>query len=318
MVPACPARPRSSAQIRLCPAIASTTPGRRPQCFKDRALLDVDLEVTEQSPGRISRLVDPRRIEPERAKRVGHGDPGRVGPLQQSAIESAGGRQAAQKRSAITHAFFLAERDHVDAKRQATPAQGLHGRQAEQDPEHSVVLAGIGHGVQVRADRKDRPLRSQPVVTADQVAGGIEPNAQAGLFHPLGQSPVQPAHRLAEKGARDPARFLREQRDLVATREHFGGQVDLGVGFLRSFNHQEVSLRNRGVVQKQVTARFNSMQSKTFRVSTEFRANEAEERCGAIRCRTRGSSWASGPRPDLLAGDFRRSRDRASGACLTS
>ena len=94
---------RPASQLGPDPALPGDRldhPGRRPQCFEDRPLLDVDLQVTEQSAGRIRRLIDPRRIEPERAKRVGHGDPGRVGPLEQSAIEPARGRQAAQKGSA--------------------------------------------------------------------------------------------------------------------------------------------------------------------------------------------------------------------------
>ena len=92
---------------------------------------------------------------------------------------------------------------------------------------------------------KHGQLRSKPVVTTDQVAGGIEPNAQAGLLHPLGHSPVQPAHRLAQKGARDLVRIFRKQSDLLAAREHFGRQVDPGGGFVRFFNHRGVSLRKQ-------------------------------------------------------------------------
>ena len=84
----------------------------------------------------------------------------------------------------IAHAFFLAERDHVDAERQPPPAQRLHGRDAEQDAQHAVVFAGIGHGVEVRADRQHRQLGSKPVVTPDQVPRRIEADAQPGRFHP--------------------------------------------------------------------------------------------------------------------------------------
>lgn len=119
-------------------------------------------------------------------------------------------------------------------------AKSLHGRQAEQDAERPVVLAGIRDRVQMRSNHEHRQLRPQSRVASDQVAGRVGANGQIGLFHPLDQLAMKAAHGLAEEPARDLALFLRKQGDLIAASEHNVGHPRPSrarASFLSSRNH---------------------------------------------------------------------------------
>jgi len=113
----------------------------------------------------------------------------------------------------------------VNAERQATTAQGLHGRHAQQHAGDTVVLAGIGHGVQVRADRKHGQPRSKAVVTTDQVPRLIDADLHPSGFHPAGQLSVQAAHRLGKEGTSDLALLLRKRGHQIAPPERLERQV---------------------------------------------------------------------------------------------
>ena len=121
----------------------------------------------------------------------------------------------------VAHALFFAERDHVDAERQASPAQGLHGRDGRakrparrRTCRHPARCPGASRS-QARATPAECRRNDRSSCPRHRAR-----TPMPGLFHPLGQPAVQPAHRLAEKGARDLAGFLRERGDLIATRQH--------------------------------------------------------------------------------------------------
>src|SRR5882724_8164751 len=76
--------------------------------------------------------------------------------LQVFRLEDPGAGQRRGERCGKTRAFFIAERQHVDAERQPTPgAREMPDCQnARDDAERAVIHAGIDHGIDVRTDQQ--------------------------------------------------------------------------------------------------------------------------------------------------------------------
>ena len=76
--------------------------------LEHRPLLDVHLAVTEEVAAHLV-IGDSRRVAAERANRFGHGDAGRVGPLQVAGVKGAGHRAAAEVGGAVAKSFLVGE-----------------------------------------------------------------------------------------------------------------------------------------------------------------------------------------------------------------
>ena len=182
--------------------------------LEHRPLLDVHLAVTEEVAAHFV-IGDSRRVAAERANRFGHGDAGRVGPLQVAGVKGAGHRAAAEVGGAVAKSFLVGEGQDLDSERQLSRVivDALHRRQRDHDPERTVVLTRVAHRVQVRAEQQGRVARA--FVPAAQVADVVSRDRHPCLAHPLADVLMRPPHRVRGEGPRDPAGLVGAGREHV-------------------------------------------------------------------------------------------------------
>ncbi len=185
------------------------------------------LQVRDHATHGNRGLADPIGVEPVSAKGVGHRHPLGVGALQPFSIEPAHHREAAQERQAVADPFLFAESNHLDGERQFGEAfladQNLDHRQPEQDAEHAVILAAVGHGIEVRADQEHRPVGIRPADPPDDVSRRVLADPHAVGLHPARQPQTGRLERGGQKRPGDSPWLLGEPRQLVAPAEYHGG-----------------------------------------------------------------------------------------------
>ena len=81
-----------------------------------------------------------------------------VGDVQRLRLEGAGDRARAGELAREAHALLVAEGDHLDREGQALAGgvQRRHGLDRGDHAEIAVVVAGVAHGVDVRAEQQRR------------------------------------------------------------------------------------------------------------------------------------------------------------------
>src|SRR6185312_4001778 len=121
--------------------------------LQPRALLDMQFNVSGRLVARIGRFrkvggilaVFPQRV------RIGHAVA--IRESERLVLEYTRGRRRRRKRGWKARAFLVAERDHVDRHRR-TALEVLDRNDSGDDTERSIVIAGIDHAIQVRADQQ--------------------------------------------------------------------------------------------------------------------------------------------------------------------
>ena len=176
-VPACPAIPSISTAKRFAPLIAVTTPTGRPSASSTGPCSMCSSAYASTSARRRAASRDAFGVEPERRQRLAHRRARAIAAVEQPRVERAGDRAAAQQRRAEAHAFLVGEAHDLDRERQARAArvQRVDAIDRGHDAQHAVVLAGIAHGVEVRAQHQARRARRRAFVAADHVADRVEP-----------------------------------------------------------------------------------------------------------------------------------------------
>ncbi len=147
-----------------------------PACFEDRPLLDVQFHVGEHVIRLARSVADALGIEPESEQRIAHRCSGSVGAIEHGAIERAGDRAAARERDREAHALLVREADDLDGERQAPAARMQIGDAFDRrdDTEHPVVLAGIAHRVEMRAQHQAGSPRRLAFVASDDIADRVD------------------------------------------------------------------------------------------------------------------------------------------------
>ena len=84
--------------------------------------------------------------------------------------------------------------------------QPLHRRDGSDHTERAVVLAGVAHGVEVRAEQQR--AFAQTLVAPAQVADVVTGDRHAGLAHPVPHQLVRSAHRIGGERPGDYARLV--------------------------------------------------------------------------------------------------------------
>ncbi len=136
--------------------------------FKNGALFNVHLDEAERG-GIERRLADSAGIEAEGANCVFQRDAISIFEREQRRIEAPGNRAAADKRNAKAHALFLGEGNDFDGQRQLEFLRQLDPLERQRHAEDAVKSAGVGHGVNVRA--QDEPFAARAWQAARARAG---------------------------------------------------------------------------------------------------------------------------------------------------
>ena len=170
---------------------------RQVERVEHRALLDVHLDEAHVARG-IALACGDRRQRGRQAgalHRLAHGDAVGVSLVEPRAVEMTGQRSRTEKGRLVALAFFFGEADDLDGVWQALARalQFAHADHRHEDAEPPVVLAGVAHGVVVRAGEQARALVFSGVmhaavgaeIDADDVADGVDAHlVEAAVAHP--------------------------------------------------------------------------------------------------------------------------------------
>ena len=168
---------------------------RQLQLLEHRALLDMHLDIAQHGVTPPADRRDRRRVAAEAAQRSLEMGALGVDHVQRLRVERAGDRARAGELAREAHAFLVAERDHLDRERQtlAGAVQRRHGLDRGDHAEIAVVVPGVAHRVDVRAQQQRRQSRTVALVAADHVGGGVELDRHPGLLHPAADHRVAAA-----------------------------------------------------------------------------------------------------------------------------
>ena len=207
--------PPTSTTKRLPPLIAVTTPTGKPVALRapDPARCAARRRRARRRAGAPRRAIA-TGSSPKPRERVAH----RRCPSASTAIEQrfasnvpATARlpsSVAPKRTPSSSA----KPDDLDGERQPR-ALAIERRDAfdrRNDAEHAVVLAGVAHGVEMRAEHQARQHRRRVAfVAADAVADRIEARRHAGVAHPAQHQRVDRALLRRQEDAREAVGLLR-------------------------------------------------------------------------------------------------------------
>ena len=157
-------------------------------------LLDVRLEVADELVRAPRGLADAAGVEAELEEGLAQGRAVGIRQRPPVVVPRARDRRRAEQRLAEPGALLVRERDDLERERERADASRRRAvarssrttSSAISTPDDPVEPAGVGHGVEVRAEqqggRVGRPARREP---ADLVARGILPRGHADLAHPL-------------------------------------------------------------------------------------------------------------------------------------
>ena len=222
VVPAWLACPVHVRVCRVWPTMAVTAATLQILCLQNRALLNVDLEKAQRVVA-DGRLADLCGIEPEGADRGLQRDAVCIFQLEQGRIESSGNRAAADKRHAKAHALFFAEGNDFDGQRKLEFLRDLCTFERQRDAEDAVEGAGIGNGVNVRAENQALgSLRSE----AAKVRAGCRQRLRAL------SCPEPPCARAAMLCTSRTGRSEKPARGAIRLLAHGGDAAALGNGAL--------------------------------------------------------------------------------------
>ena len=132
-------------------------------------------------------------------------------------------RLAPQQGGAEPGPLLVAERHHLHRERQPVHpvAQPLEHLDGHEDAEHAVEAAGVGDGVDVRAEHERRQAGAAALAAAPLVAGGVLPGGGgAGRPQPLGHRLVGPRVLGREVGALQDSGPGADQVEVGAALEH--------------------------------------------------------------------------------------------------
>ena len=215
--------------------------GRQALGLEHRALLDVQLGVSEHVFLALCSFADALGVETEAAQRIAHADPAAVDGVQDLRAERARHRAAAEQGGVEPGALLVGEADDLGRERQ-TPAGGVQrvdALDAGDDAEHPVVLARVTHGVQMRAEDERRQTRPLALVAADAVPRRIEARAHSRLAHPAEHQLVRAPLLVRQVDAGEAPGQLGERRERLAA------IPDPLCGRPCRFTHATVSLPDR-------------------------------------------------------------------------
>ena len=127
------------------------------------------------------------RVQAELPQGVGQALPGGVSHRQCFGLKLAGQRLATDQRVAEAHAFLVAECHDFDGEGQPSSGfgEGLHAVDGGHHAEHAIVLAGVTHRVEMRAQHQARQIRFDAFVPANHIADGVDARLHAGFPHPV-------------------------------------------------------------------------------------------------------------------------------------
>ena len=109
--------------------------------------------------------------------------------------------------------FFVAEADDFEVKRQRdlSRVEEFGDGEADEDTERAIVLAGIGHRVEMRTDDQRRCLLRRALAAAPEIVRGVDSDIEAGRSHPRPHQRVGPRHRRRPEGADEAMRFVADR-----------------------------------------------------------------------------------------------------------
>ena len=187
------------------------------------------LEVADQLVRLPRCLVDPAWVETEVEERLVQGHPVAVAQVPPVLEPVPGDGLGAEQGGAEARALLVAEADQLQGEGELDVVQPLGDGDRHDDPEHPVVGAGVGDGVEVRAQQQRGQPRLATLASAAHVAGGVDPGAQAGVGHPAGDHLVGPGVLGGQVGALEVGGVGGVAVELVAALEDPGG-VGPGAG----------------------------------------------------------------------------------------
>ena len=154
--------------------------------FQHRPLLDVQFEIGKQLAPRPRRRADMIGVEAERDERIAHRHALAVARVQNSLVERAGHRTAAEERRSETDPLFISKADDLDRERQAlaVAVEVCDAGDGRDHAERPVPFAGIAHRVVMRAEHQTGRTRLLALIAAADIADRIKMRIHAGLAHP--------------------------------------------------------------------------------------------------------------------------------------
>ena len=126
--------------------------------------------------------------------------------------ERARHRPAAEQRRGKAHALLVGKADDFNGERQPLAALvqiGDAGNRGD-DAERAVPFAGIAHRIVMRAQHQARQPRPLALVTAADIADGVEMRGHAGIAHP-GQNEI--GRGAVFRGEENPRQMFRRLGD---------------------------------------------------------------------------------------------------------
>ena len=150
--------------------------------IENRPLLDMELEKGEDLSAPPPRFVDAFGTAADEGDALGDGLLGMRGQVELFGSELAGHGTAS--RLAV---LLVLEEDDLDgmARRRARLAQAVGDLDGGHGTDLSVVVAAVGHGVDVRAEHEGRERRLASLTPAEDVPRRVDADVEPRLAHPV-------------------------------------------------------------------------------------------------------------------------------------
>ena len=181
--------PERFAASRVAPAYGRHHADGKALLLQHRPLLDMQFDIGMQLAARPRCRAEMVGIEPELHHRLAHGESISIARIEHAFVKGAGDRPAAEQRGGKPHALLVGETDDLDRKGQphAAPVQIGDAGDRRDHAERSVPFAGVAHGVVMRTQHQAGQPRTFALITAADIADGVEMRGHAGISHPRHQ-----------------------------------------------------------------------------------------------------------------------------------
>ena len=180
------------------------------------------LEVADELVRLPRRLVDPAWVQTEVEERLVQRHPVAVAQVPPVLEPVPGDGLGAEQGGAEARALLVAEADQLQGEGGLDVVQPLGHGDRHDDPQHPVVGAGVGDGVEVGAEEQRGQSGFAALASAAHVAGGVDPGAQTGVGHPAGDHLVGLGVLAGQVGALEVDRVGGVAGELVAAVQHQG------------------------------------------------------------------------------------------------
>ena len=169
------------------------------------------------------RRADMVGIEPELHHRLAHGESISIARIEHAFVKGAGDRPAAEQGGGKPHALLVGETDDLDRKGQphAPPVQVGDAGNRRDHAERAVPFAGVAHGIVMRSQHQARQPRTVALVTAADIADGVEMRGHAGILHPRHQEIGRDAMFRRKENPRQIFRRLGNRPELIDPADDF-------------------------------------------------------------------------------------------------